>query len=53
LIVGGLLADSGVFIVFGVLFTLGGLWGLVGGFRLRRGLRETISRDRAHTNSIE
>jgi len=53
LMAGGLLADSGVFIAFGVLFTLGGIWGFAGGFRLRRALRETISRDRAHTNRIE
>jgi len=45
LIAGGLLADSGVFIVFGVLFAIAGLWGLASGFRLRRGLLETISRD--------
>jgi hypothetical protein len=51
LLAGGLLADSGVFIAFGVLFTLGGLWGLSSGLRLRRGLRETISRGRM--NRIE
>ena len=45
LIAGGLLADSGVFIVFGVLFAIAGLRGLASGFRLRRGLLETISRD--------
>jgi hypothetical protein len=34
LIAGGLLADAGVLIFFGMIFVLGGLWGL-----------ETISRD--------
>jgi hypothetical protein len=51
LIGGGLLADSVVFLVFGALFTLAGLFALSRGFRVRRALRETISRD--HTNRIE
>jgi hypothetical protein len=51
LLAGGLLADAVVLIVFGALFTLAGTWGLIGGFRLRHALRETISRGRM--NRIE
>jgi hypothetical protein len=51
LIVGGLLADSVVLQVFGLLFTLSGPWSLSNGFRVRRALRETISRD--HMNRLE
>ncbi|HEY2054803.1 MAG TPA: hypothetical protein VGH14_12795 [Solirubrobacterales bacterium] len=46
LIAGGLLADSSVLVVFGAFFSLAGLWSLSGDLRIRRGLRETMSRDR-------
>ena len=46
LIVGGLVADAPVFIFFGALFLLGGIWLLIKGHRTARNLRETIARDR-------
>jgi hypothetical protein len=47
LIAGGMLADSIVFIVFGVLFLLGGLWATRGSYRISRAEREAIARDRS------
>jgi len=46
LIAGGLVADSIVLLVFGVLFLLGGLWAMSRTVRLAHAERETISRDR-------
>jgi hypothetical protein len=46
LVAGGLVADSIVFIVFGVLFILAGLWSLARGRRIARAEREAISRAR-------
>jgi hypothetical protein len=51
LIAGGLLADSVVFIAFGVIFLLAGIWALVKGRRVAWNLRETMSRN--HMNRIE
>jgi hypothetical protein len=45
LIMAGLLADSGIFIAFGIVFLGFGLWGLIRSHRRSRALRETISRD--------
>lgn len=46
LIAGGLVADSLLFLIFGVVFLLGGLWSTRSTFRIARAERETISRDR-------
>lgn len=46
LVAGGLVADSIVFIVFGVLFILAGFWSLATGRRIARAERETIDRAR-------
>jgi hypothetical protein len=46
LIAGGLVADSLLFLLFGVIFFLGGLWSLRGTVQTARAERETISRDR-------
>jgi hypothetical protein len=53
LILGGLVTHVIAFIVFGALFFLVGLLRLHRARRIGRGLRETISRDRAHTRGIE
>jgi hypothetical protein len=46
LLAGGLVADSGLFIFFGVIFLLGGLWGLRHSTQINRAERETIDRGR-------
>jgi hypothetical protein len=46
LVAGGLVADSVVFLVFGVLFILGGLWSLGTDRRIARAEREAIDRAR-------
>jgi hypothetical protein len=46
LIVGGVVADAIILIVFGAVFLLGGLWALVQDHRISRAERETIARDR-------
>jgi hypothetical protein len=46
LIVGGVVADAIILIVFGAVFLLGGLWALVQDHRISRAERETIVRDR-------
>jgi hypothetical protein len=45
LLAGGLIADSVLFIAFGVIFLLGGAWALIKGRQESGALRETISRD--------
>jgi hypothetical protein len=46
LVAGGLVADSVVFLVFGVLFILAGLWGVGADRRIARAEREAIARAR-------
>ena len=46
LILGGLVADAGIFIFFGAVFLLLGLFRLYRAHQVGRGLRETISRAR-------
>jgi hypothetical protein len=46
LILGGLVADAGIFILFGAFFLLLGLFRLRRAHQVGRGLRETISRRR-------
>jgi hypothetical protein len=46
LIAGGIVADSALFLVFGVIFVIGGFWSLGRNHRIARNLRETIGRDR-------
>ena len=46
LVIGGLVASAPIFIAFGALFLILGLFRLLRARRIGRGLRETISRDR-------
>ena len=46
LVLGGLVASAPIFIAFGALFLILGLFRLLRARRIGRGLRETISRDR-------
>jgi hypothetical protein len=46
LIAGGLVADSTIFIVFGVIFIVAGIWAAGGSHRISHAERETIGRNR-------